>query len=264
MISKEVQMAVDEIHRERDALAAAKKATELQGSQIAEQGKQIDDLKSQIESLKAGSTLSTDDKQALLDAVNEAQTTNEAAQQTNSELATAVPANVDASVPPGAAVIVEPVPPPNDPGAPRPDPIPGTGQNGTVPLMPNLAFDPAGDNAPPPASAGQPNQPAAIETSGGFVVSGGGAVQRAPGTPDVHPMSEAGLSGAAFGTDPNAGPTVSEYVAAGYLARDYPPEGYVSRSTPEEIAAAIAAQEAAPPPSPPPAAPAPAPASPVS
>lgn len=40
------------------------------------------------------------------------------------------------------------------------------------------------------------------------------------------------------------GPTVQEYVAAGYFARNYPPIGYESRSTQEEIDAAIAAQEA--------------------
>lgn len=41
----------------------------------------------------------------------------------------------------------------------------------------------------------------------------------------------------------NDGPTVEQYVAAGYLAKNYPPDGYASRSTPAEIAAAIAAQE---------------------
>ena len=40
------------------------------------------------------------------------------------------------------------------------------------------------------------------------------------------------------------GPTV-EYVKAGYDAKNYPPQGYASRSTPEEIGAAVAA--AAPP-----------------
>ena len=34
------------------------------------------------------------------------------------------------------------------------------------------------------------------------------------------------------------GPTVAEYVAAGYKAANYPPAGYASRSTAEEIAAA--------------------------
>ncbi|KOX49881.1 hypothetical protein ADL19_19670 [Streptomyces purpurogeneiscleroticus] len=42
--------------------------------------------------------------------------------------------------------------------------------------------------------------------------------------------------------DRTDGPTVEEYVASGYRAENYPPEGYVSRSTPEEIAAAVAAQ----------------------
>ncbi|MBD1602083.1 HeH/LEM domain-containing protein [Pseudomonas typographi] len=39
------------------------------------------------------------------------------------------------------------------------------------------------------------------------------------------------------------GPTVAEYVAAGYQASAYPPEGYASRSTQEEIDAAIDAQK---------------------
>ncbi len=40
------------------------------------------------------------------------------------------------------------------------------------------------------------------------------------------------------------GPTVAEYVAAGYLASNYPPQGYASRSTADEIAEAVAAQGA--------------------
>jgi len=42
------------------------------------------------------------------------------------------------------------------------------------------------------------------------------------------------------------GPTVAEYVAAGYKASNYPPHGYASRSTSEEIAAAVASENAAP------------------
>ncbi|QOE32739.1 hypothetical protein CPT_Mano_006 [Achromobacter phage Mano] len=41
------------------------------------------------------------------------------------------------------------------------------------------------------------------------------------------------------------GPTVAEYVAAGYLAKNYPPAGYEARSTPEEIQAAIDAEDQA-------------------
>lgn len=38
------------------------------------------------------------------------------------------------------------------------------------------------------------------------------------------------------------GPTVEEYVSAGYPAAKYPPEGYASRSTADEIATAVAVQ----------------------
>ena len=41
------------------------------------------------------------------------------------------------------------------------------------------------------------------------------------------------------------GPTVSEFVEAGYKASNYPPEGYASKSTEAEIADAIAAQKKA-------------------
>ena len=39
------------------------------------------------------------------------------------------------------------------------------------------------------------------------------------------------------------GPTIAEFVASGYLALNYPPEGYASRSSQEEIDAAIEAQK---------------------
>ncbi|WP_327440270.1 HeH/LEM domain-containing protein [Pseudomonas donghuensis] len=38
------------------------------------------------------------------------------------------------------------------------------------------------------------------------------------------------------------GPTIAEFVEAGYLASNYPPEGFASRSLQEEIDAAIKAQ----------------------
>lgn len=41
------------------------------------------------------------------------------------------------------------------------------------------------------------------------------------------------------------GPTVAEYVEAGYPAKSYPPSGYASKSTDEEVQAAIKAQEEA-------------------
>jgi len=42
------------------------------------------------------------------------------------------------------------------------------------------------------------------------------------------------------------GPTVSEYVAAGYKASNYPPKGYAPRSTPEEIEEALKLEQEAP------------------
>lgn len=41
------------------------------------------------------------------------------------------------------------------------------------------------------------------------------------------------------------GPTIAEFIAAGYPASKYPPEGYASRSTPDEIEAAMKAEDAA-------------------
>lgn len=43
----------------------------------------------------------------------------------------------------------------------------------------------------------------------------------------------------------DGGPTVEEWVLAGYHAEAYPPDGYASRSSAEEIAVAVAAQKAA-------------------
>lgn len=189
-VSKEVQLAVDEIHRERNALAAAAKANELQASQIA-------DLNAKIAALPVGVVLSDEDKQALLDAVNDVDETNDA-------LATAVPANVDPSAQPAAGPVAA-TPPPSDPAAPRPDPLAGTGMSGSVPLMPNSAFDPAGGVSHGPGDAGQPNQPAPITTAGGFVIAGGGSVQRAPGSRADSPSSTLVLP-----TDPDAkGPASS-------------------------------------------------------
>lgn len=62
----------------------------------------------------------------------------------------------------------------------------------------------------------------------------------------IDAYKRAGIKVSAVGEDGLRldGPTVAEYVAAGYQASAYPPEGYSSRSTTEEIAAAMAAQTA--------------------
>jgi hypothetical protein len=61
-----------------------------------------------------------------------------------------------------------------------------------------------------------------------------------------NPKEEAALRGEEAPVDEvlvlkEDGPTVAEYVSAGYKAVDYPPKGYASKSTQEEIDAAIAA-----------------------
>ncbi|MER8560177.1 hypothetical protein [Mesorhizobium sp. M0578] len=63
-------------------------------------------------------------------------------------------------------------------------------------------------------------------------------------------LTQAGLIGE-LDAKPNGGvalrddgPTVTEYVAAGYSASQYPPHGYASRSTAEEIAEAAKAEAA--------------------
>lgn len=61
--------------------------------------------------------------------------------------------------------------------------------------------------------------------------------------PAIHVLFDREAGKAAEPTLRPDGPTVAEYVAAGYLASNYPPSGFVPRSTPEEIAAAIAAQQ---------------------
>jgi hypothetical protein len=45
---------------------------------------------------------------------------------------------------------------------------------------------------------------------------------------------------------PQDGPTIAEFVASGYKASNYPPEGYASRSTADEIAEALKAEQDAP------------------
>jgi hypothetical protein len=64
----------------------------------------------------------------------------------------------------------------------------------------------------------------------------------------IDAYKRAGIKVSAVGEDGLRldGPTVAEYVAAGYQASAYPPEGYASRSTADEIAAAVTAQATPP------------------
>lgn len=64
----------------------------------------------------------------------------------------------------------------------------------------------------------------------------------------IDAYKRAGIKVSAVGDDGLRldGPTVAEYVAAGYQASAYPPEGYASRSTADEISAAVTAQATPP------------------
>ena len=59
---------------------------------------------------------------------------------------------------------------------------------------------------------------------------------------ETHPDRRAVQGEEASGELRQDGPTIAEYVAAGYAPEDYPPSGYASRSTAEEIQAAIDAK----------------------
>lgn len=54
------------------------------------------------------------------------------------------------------------------------------------------------------------------------------------GEPDREAVQETGLR--------QDGPTIREWIAEGYKASAYPPSGYESKSSPEDIAAAVAAE----------------------
>jgi hypothetical protein len=191
-VSKEVQAAVDKIREMRQRERADAAADALREKQMAELQAKYDAAQAKLDAIPVNRELSQEDKDALQHAFDEVQDAKDAMEETHGELKDAVPANIEqpASGEVNEPAKVEPEPIPDDPNAPRPDPIPGTARGSDVPLMPNMAFDPdptgsgrAGGNS------GQPQQQPAIETAGGFVVSGGGTTQRAPGSSPESPSS---------------------------------------------------------------------------
>lgn len=64
----------------------------------------------------------------------------------------------------------------------------------------------------------------------------------------IEAYKRAGIKVSAAGDDGLRldGPTVAEYIAAGYKASNYPPQGYASRSTAEEIEEALKLEQEAP------------------
>lgn len=191
MLSPELQQQADEIRRNKSLVKALQAERDLWKQKAGEAQDKLDDLAGK-------SKMSDEDREEIKRQSAELDALNDELEGAAHENVQPEPAGGNGSAP------VEPVPPPDDPGAPRPDPIAGTGNNGTVPLMPNMAFDPAGGVKPPPGDAGQPNQAPTIETAGGFVVSGGGNTARAPGSRPESPSSSMVVP-----TDPDAKAPVS-------------------------------------------------------
>lgn len=207
-VSREVADAVAKIRAQQDYIKADKEADKLRDKQLADAlsarqdaEAKMADLQAKLDAIPVRQELSQDDKDALqhaFDEASDAQTSAgdalDTAKETHDELKDAVPANADTSsgqldgLQPSPAK-VEPEPIPTDPEGERPDPLPGTARGDGAPLMPNMAFDPDPTGSRGKGDAGQPNQPAAIETAGGFVVSGGGTTQRAPGSMPDSPSS---------------------------------------------------------------------------
>lgn len=202
-VSPEIQEAVRKVREMRDYIRADKEADKIRDQQLAEaRDKQADAeskmaaLQAKLDAIPVNRELNQEDKDALRMAFEEASEAQAAAVdahdhavEVHDELKDAVPAN--ATMPEGSGSAPEQPqrePLPDDPSAPRPDPIPGTA-GASAPLMPNLAFDPTGGAKVPPADGGQPQQAKPIETEGGFVVAGGGSTHRAPGSRPESPSS---------------------------------------------------------------------------
>lgn len=191
-LSPEVQSAVDEIRRNKSLTQSLMDANKLLGQKIA-------DLQAKVDAIPAEEHLSQEDKDALLAEVAELDALNDQLESTTKDNT-----KTDDAPAPVAGVI----PPVDTDGHPTEAPtsgdvlaVNGPANNpagGTAPLMPTMAFnpDPTGMRG---VGDGQPNQPAAIETPGGFVVSGGGTTIRAPGS-----MPDSPSSTLVVPTDPDA------------------------------------------------------------
>lgn len=193
-LSPEVQAQADEIRRNKSLVKSLQGERDLWKQKAGEAYGKLDELAGK-------SKMSDEDRDEIKRQSAELDALNDELEGAAHENTSPSQDGASGGQPVG---VVEPVPPPNDPEAPRPDPIAGTGNNGTVPLMPNMAFDPAGGVKPPPGDAGQPNQAPTIETAGGFVVSGGGNTARAPGSRPESPSSSVVVP-----TDPDAKAPVS-------------------------------------------------------
>lgn len=202
-LSPEVQSAVDEIRRNKSLVKSLQAERDLWKQKA-------NDAQAKLDEIANVAKMSDEDRKAIKDASAEMDALND-------ELEGAAQENVK---PETGAIAAAPAEPKPDPQAEYRDMTPaeladargeakgasdsmGSANPPAVegaPLMPNLAFNPAGSGSPAaPAGDGQPAQPAAIETAGGFVVAGGGSTQRAPGSRPESPSSSLAVP-----DDPNA------------------------------------------------------------
>lgn len=169
-ISPETKSVVDEIRRNQSLTKALQAERDLWKSKAMDAQSKLDEVADKDE-------MSDEDREAIRAAVAELDSLND-------ELEGAAQENTK----------------PEGNGSPAPsgghdyDP-----EIQSAPLMPTSAFDPDPTGNRGVGDAGQPNQPRAIETPGGFVTAGGGATHRAPGSFPDSPSSSVVVP-----TDPDA------------------------------------------------------------
>lgn len=74
-----------------------------------------------------------------------------------------------------------------------------------------------------------------VETVTIVTKNGNVRINKSDYDPETHTLADKPLR--------DDGPTIDEFIAAGYDPKNYPPKGYLSRSTDEEIAVAVKAKE---------------------
>lgn len=186
-VSKEVQDVLDKARAAQTYRKSTDAAMQALKMQNEEQAKQLADLTAKLQALPTSAPISDEDKAALIEAAGDLDAAISDQTQSIDALKTDIPANV-------------PPPSVSDVSAPASAPAPASDVGLTVanranppadvpaPLMPNMAFNP-NPSGISGAGAGQPGQSPAIETAGGFVVSGGDSTQRAPGSEPANPSS---------------------------------------------------------------------------
>jgi hypothetical protein len=181
-LSPEVQAQADEIRRNKSLVKSLQAERDLWKNKANESAAALAAMSHKDE-------MSEEDRAELKRQRDELDALNDELEGAAQENTRPEPIGAQAGSQPEQPAKVEAEPIPTDPEAPRPDPLPGTARGDGVPLMPNMAFDPDPTGSKGKGDAGQPNQAPAIETAGGFLVSGGGTTQRAPGSSPESPSS---------------------------------------------------------------------------